>query len=67
MTKNKQEESLRTQFLRVYANLPLGIREDIICVLDNEPMSWSVVYLEIKSKTKISWRILDYLKELQLI
>ncbi len=66
MDKRNNEE-LRTQFLKIYANLPLGIRKDIICILDSEPMTWQVVCLEIRGKTKISWRILEYLKRLEII
>lgn len=63
-----KKEDLRTQFLRAYANLPLGIRKEIICVLDDwGPLSWFVAYLEIKEKTKAGWEILDYLKRLNLI
>ena len=63
-----KNEKLRIQFLKVYANLPLGVRKEIICVLDDwGSISWFVAYLEIKAKTKVSWEILKYLKRLELI
>ena len=68
MMNNMKNEELKTQFLKVYANLPLGMRKEIICVLDEwGPMTWTVAYLEIKEKTKVSWKILKYLKRLELI
>ena len=63
-----EKEDLRTQFLKIYANLPLGVRKEIICVLEEwGTISWSVAYLEIKNNTKVSWKILEYLKRLELI
>lgn len=63
-----KKEDLRVQFLKIYASLPLGVRKDIICVLDDwGPLSWFVAYLEIKEETKVGWEILDYLKKLNLI
>ena len=62
------KEDLRTQFLKVYANLPFGVRKEIICVLDDwGTISWFVAYLEVKEKTKVSWQILRYLKKLEII
>ncbi len=62
------KEDLRTQFFEIYANLPLGIRKEIICVLDDwGTISWFVAYLEIKEKTAVSWQILEKLKRLEFI
>lgn len=66
--KVMKKDKLRTKFLGIYANLPLGLRKDIICVLDDwGTISWQVAYLEIKSETKVSWEILEYLKRLKII
>ena len=65
MTKTNKE--LRKRFLITYSNLPVGIRSETICVLDNEPMTWYVCYLEIDNTTKLGNRILDYLVTLELI
>ena len=61
-------EELKIRFLKVYANTPLGVRKDVICVLDDwGPMNWCVVYLEVKNDTKVSYEILEYLKRLEII
>ncbi|KPJ56297.1 hypothetical protein AMJ49_05220 [Parcubacteria bacterium DG_74_2] len=58
----------RERFLRVYANLPLNVREEIICVLDKKgPITWNVAYLEIKNNTKLGEEILEKLKDLEII
>lgn len=63
-----KNEKVREDFLRIYANLPLGLRKEIICVLDEwGPMTWNVAHLEIEQKTKVSWEILNYLKKLEII
>lgn len=60
-------ETLRIKFLKVYFTLPLGLRDDIIAVIDKKPMTWNVVWLEIDQKTEMSKRILKYLKRLEII
>lgn len=60
-------KKLRKKFLKLYANLPMGIRSDIIAVIHDEPMSWSVCYLEIKQKTEFSKEILTYLDKMKFI
>ena len=60
-------ETLRENFLKVYANIPLGLRDDIILVFENKPLTWNVVYLEVKANTDASNTILRELKELNLI
>ena len=63
-----KEEDLRTQFFRIYANLPLGVRKEIICVLDDwGTISWFVAYLEVKENTKVGREILEKLKKMELI
>lgn len=58
---------LRETFLRVYADIPLGLRDDIILVFENKPLTWNVAYLEVKANTDIGTKILKELKELNLI
>lgn len=59
--------NLKEKFLAVYVNLPMGLRRDIIAVIDSEPMTWHVCYLEIKECTKLGDRILKYLNEMKFI
>jgi len=60
---------LREQFLRVYANTPLNLRDEIILVFGNEkkPITWDVAYYEVRANTEASKEILKKLKKLDLI
>ena len=60
-------EQLHTDYLKMFLNLPLIIRKDIIAVIDECPMSYNVCHLEIKSKTEMGERILRYLEKLDLV
>ncbi|MFA6551073.1 MAG: hypothetical protein WCV41_00880 [Patescibacteria group bacterium] len=57
----------KEQFLKIYANLPLGVRQEIILILDNQPITWDVVYNEVISNTPLSETILEKLKKLKFI
>lgn len=58
----------KEKFLRIYANLPLNIRDEIICVLPEKgTISWNVAYLEIKNGTASAAEILKKLEELKLL
>ncbi len=58
---------MKSKFLKVYANLPVGVRSEIIAVIDNEPMTWNVCWLEVKQNTKLSKKILEYLTKMKFI
>lgn len=59
---------LRERFLKIYANLPLNLRDEIILVLpDRGSISWDIAYLEVKQNTKLSEKILTMLNELNII
>lgn len=60
-------ENLREDFLKVYANIPLGLRDDIILVFEGKSLTWNVAYLEVMANTDISHKILKELKDLNLI
>lgn len=58
----------RERFLKLYSNLPINLRKDIILVLDEKgPISWDVAYLEVENKTKLGEKILKKLDELKII
>ena len=68
MSARKSEQiALRDKFHRVYASLPLGVRREIILVINDEPITWEVVYNEIDSQTELSSTILDKLSKLGII
>jgi len=55
------------KFMKTYSNLPLNLRKDIVIVIDKEPITWNVAYLEIDQKTKKGKKILKKLEELNII
>ncbi|HIH15565.1 MAG: hypothetical protein QT08_C0020G0034 [archaeon GW2011_AR17] len=59
---------IREEFLKLYANLPVKLREEVILVLDKEgPITWNSAYFEINNKTKLGEIILKKLKELRIL
>lgn len=60
-------EELQAKFFRVYANLPLAVRDNVAVVVDNQPITWSVAYLEIKANSPKAGQILHELNDLDLI
>ena len=57
----------KSKFLKIYANLPLVAREEIVVVIDHEPLTWNSAKLEIESNSPRSKDILDMLMKLQII
>ncbi|NCS99831.1 hypothetical protein CO116_00680 [Candidatus Falkowbacteria bacterium CG_4_9_14_3_um_filter_38_19] len=57
----------KEQFLKIYANLPIGVRQEIVLVLDGRPITWDVVYNEVVSDTPLSKTILEKLENLKFI
>ena len=58
---------LKAKFLKVYSNLPLGVRGEIIVIIDNEPLSWKAAKLEIELDTQKGKTILEQLRKLQIL
>lgn len=58
----------KSRFLKVYANLPINLRNEIILVLEGKgPITWNVAYLEINYETNLGKKIFNKLVELDLI
>ncbi len=61
----------KARFLKVYANLPIKLREEIILVIDDnggkKPISWNVAYIEIENETALGEKILNKMINLELI
>ncbi|MBI3255827.1 MAG: hypothetical protein HYZ63_02550 [Candidatus Andersenbacteria bacterium] len=59
----------KERFLKVYSTLPLGVRKEIILVLDDPtgPISWEVAYVEVSNDTPLAQTILQKLESLQII
>jgi len=60
-------ENKREKFLKIYANVPDGLREDIIAVIDNKTYTWNVAYFEIKDDTNLGKKLLKALEGLGII
>lgn len=63
----KFEGGLRERFLKIYADIPLNVRKEIVLVLEKEPITWNVAYVEVSNDTKKSKNILKMLEELKII
>ena len=61
----------KERFYKIYANLPLPIRDEIIAVVSldgqKEPITWKVAKLEIDENTKTGQQILEELDKLKII
>lgn len=55
------------QFLKAYADLPLGVRKQIIMVIDDKPITWNVAYSEVSGNTERSKQILTNLEKLRIL
>lgn len=60
-------EGAKEKFLKIYANLPIPVREEIVLSMDEKTISWNVAYLEISQDTALSKIILEKLEKLQII
>ena len=60
--------STREKFLKIYADLPVGIRSEIIATLpETGPLTWNSAYTEISQNTPLSEKILVELDEMEII
>jgi len=58
----------KTKFLQIYANLPLNVRnEEIIAVVDGEPVTWNSAKIEVENDTSKGTRILNQLIKLEIL
>ena len=61
-------EGIKEKFLKIYVNLPLGVRQEIVLVLDDgRPITWDVAFVEVESNTQLSAQILEKLQKLRII
>lgn len=57
----------KTQFIKIYANLPHASREEIVVVVENEPYTWNSAKLEVEQDTPIGTKILEILTRLKIL
>ncbi len=51
----------KSLFLRVYANLPLDSRKEVVAVVEGEPISWNVAKIEIENDTATGKKVLEFI------
>lgn len=56
-----------SRFLNVYANLPAKIKNQIVVVIDDQPMTWNAVHFELSQETELGKRALKQLIEMEII
>lgn len=61
------KKDLYSRFHKIYSNLPLKLRREVILVINEEPITWNVVFIEVKNKTEKSKEILKKLDDLEII
>lgn len=65
---NTTNLTLKEKFLKIYANLPVNIRGEIIATIpETGPLTWNSVYIEVISDSNLSKEILNELDELDII
>ena len=57
----------RIKFLKIYANLPLSTRNEIVVVIKNEPLTWNSAHLEVEQNTPVGKEILEILTKLKIL
>jgi hypothetical protein len=62
-----EKDSSKTSFIKIYSQLPDGIRKEIIVVVDKKPYTWDTAFLEIDKNTPLGIKILDKMKSMGLI
>jgi len=67
MARKKAPIKGKDRFLRAYSNVPLGVRKEIILVIDHKPITWDVAFIEIDNDTDKGKEILRKLIDLELI
>ena len=57
----------RIKFLKIYANLPLSARSEVVVVVKNEPLTWNSAHLEVEQNTPVGKEILEILTKLKIL
>jgi len=55
------------RFHRMYANLPINLRSEIVAVVDGEPMTFRVIHRELGANTDVGYEALDSMLSMDLI
>lgn len=59
--------NLKARFLRTFANLPLGLRNEIAVVVENDSLSWNALKIEVENNTSVGQKGLEILDRLNFL
>ena len=62
-----KQEDKRAKFLKIYADVPEGLRKDIIVVIEKKPYTWNTAFIEIEENTTLGKKILKVLEDIKII
>lgn len=60
-------DEMRARFIKLFASVPLQLRDEIIAVVDGKPVSWSNAYNQIKNKSKDGDLIIKQLVDMKVL
>lgn len=55
------EQEYKARFIKLYSDLPLKVRKEVISVVDDEPITWNAAYIEIMNETILGEKVLKNL------
>ena len=61
------EDDLKQIFYKMYANLPISVRNQIVAVVKNEPMTFSVIKLELDNNSDYGMEAIKQMRRLNII
>lgn len=65
--EEEEYQVLKAKFLKIVASVPIPLRNEIIAVVDNKNISWSVAEAEIKKDASKGKFILEQLKKIGVL
>ena len=57
----------RAKFLKIYANVPDTLREDILVMVNQQPYTWNTAFLEVRNNTLLGKKIIKALEEMRIL
>lgn len=64
---DKEYKELKAKFLRIFANVPLPLRKEIIVVVGENTFNWTTAKTEIMNDTEKAFVILEQLKKIEVL
>ena len=64
---SQRKKSYLDRFMKVFGNLPLEERNQVVVVINDQPISWNMGYNEMRHKTKLGEKIGKKLVSLDII